>query len=187
MLDQPRKVAMRYTELNFERMTAEAEERSEAPQRRRRGDDRRRVVRELRGRAHRHAGAGRALLRRTSRIDFHEDVEDPIFGISLIDDQERLAFATTTVWHHHRTGPFKAGEQIELTARFENVFTPGRYFLTPFVAHAGSGDKVMDLREGMISVLVMGTRPSVAVTDIPHEFTIERATSPAPEAFETTT
>ena len=30
MLDQPRKVAMRYTELNFERMTAEAEERSEA-------------------------------------------------------------------------------------------------------------------------------------------------------------
>jgi len=55
------------------------------------------------------------------------------------------------------------------------------------VAHPGSGDKVMDLREAMISVLVMGTRPSVAVTDIPHEFTIERATSPAPEAFETTT
>jgi ABC-type sulfate/molybdate transport systems ATPase subunit len=186
MLDKPRKVAMRYTELNFERMTAEAEQRSDT-----------------------HSGDGTATISgawfensehvRTDTlaqgahcsvhltVDFHADVTEPIFGISLIDDQERLAFATTTVWHGHQTGSFSAGEQIELTARFENVFTPGRYFLTPFVAHPGSGDKVMDLREGMISVLVMGTRPSVAVTDIPHEFMIERATSATPEAFETTT
>jgi hypothetical protein len=107
-------------------------------------------------------------------VDVHEAIDDPIFGLSLIDDQDRLVFATTTIWQHQHTGAFAPGEQVELIARFENVFTPGRYFLTPFIAHAGRGDRVMDLREAFASVLVIGTRPSVAVVDLPHELTIER-------------
>jgi len=107
-------------------------------------------------------------------VEMAQAADEPIFGVSLIDEQQRLVFATTTVWNHLRTGSFAAGELAEASIRFDNVLTPGRYSMTAFVAHAGRGDRVMDLREGFATFMVTGTRPSVAVVDLPHDFAITR-------------
>ena len=66
------------------------------------------------------------------------------------------------------TNPAVVGE-----VRFENVFTPGRYFVTPAVAHQAG--MWIDRREQMATIVVTGTRASDALVDLPYQVLLERA------------
>jgi hypothetical protein len=172
-MGDPAKVAKHYTEVNVGNVAATTEDGAPA----RTGDGSARILKAWFEDAD---GRPRDALEQGPPCSLHVVVEavqpisEPIFGVSLIDDQRRLVFATTTVWNHQRTGSYAPGQQIEFAVRFDNVLTAGRYFVTPFIAHPGRGDRVMDLREGLASVLVTGARPNVGIVDLPHDITITR-------------
>jgi ABC-type polysaccharide/polyol phosphate transport system ATPase subunit len=172
-LGDPRSVALHYNRVNFDNLAATGEDGTPAQM----GDGAARLVK-----AWFEDGEGRVTdaLEQGPPCSLHvlveavEAIHEPIFGVSLIDDQKRLVFATTTVWNHQSTGSFAPGDRVEFAVRFDNVLTPGRYFVTPFMAHEGHGDRLMDLREGFATVLVTGTRPNVAIVDLPHDITFTR-------------
>jgi ABC-type polysaccharide/polyol phosphate transport system ATPase subunit len=114
-----------------------------------------------------------------STVEIREDVVDPVFGFVLMDDHHRRVFATTTTWQEKETGPFSAGERVELAVAFDNWFTGGRYMASPFVAHKGLGNDVMDERHDFVSVAIIGSHEGGGVVDLPHEVTVSRAGSGA--------
>ncbi|MBA3746692.1 MAG: ABC transporter ATP-binding protein [Solirubrobacterales bacterium] len=111
-----------------------------------------------------------------SRVAVRRDVEAASLGVSFTDAQNRNVFTTSTSWMHQRTGPLRAGEALELSIRFDNRLTPGRYFATPLVA-SESDAELMDLREHFVTVLVTGRR-SGGMVDLQHEIEFARV-SPA--------
>jgi ABC-type polysaccharide/polyol phosphate transport system ATPase subunit len=108
-------------------------------------------------------------------VEFAQPAAEPILGVALSDDRGRRVFATSTAWNGVRTGTFAPGERAELAVRFEVVLAPGRYFVSPFVAHAGSGERYMDLREQQASLVVTGSRLTGGTVDLPHDLAISRA------------
>jgi ABC-type polysaccharide/polyol phosphate transport system ATPase subunit len=117
-------------------------------------------------------------------VEIREDVTDPVLGFALTDDQHRRVFATTTTWQRKQTGSFRAGERIELSVSFENWFTGGKYFGSPFVAHQGLGAEVMDERHDFVAVAVIGSQEGGGVVDLPHDVSIARRGAAAPVAGE---
>jgi len=118
------------------------------------------------------------------RIAVRRDVPAASFGVSITDAQNRNVFTTSTTWMGQRTGPLAAGEELELTVRFENRFAPGRYFATPLVA-SESDAQLMDLREQFATVVVTGQRRSGGLVDLQHEIAFERiGASAAPVGVE---
>ena len=75
-------------------------------------------------------------------------------------------FATTSTWASERTGRFRAGDRATLTVRLPNLLTPGRYHVSPHIAHRGSGLDLMDRRPRMHDFVVVGTRASGAILEL---------------------
>lgn len=112
------------------------------------------------------------------RVRFNSDHAEPIFGVSIRDEQKRTAFASNTLWDGVKTGSFAAGDEVTYELSFENHLADGRYFASPAVSHADA-IAVADWREHMTSVLVHGTRRTGGHVDLPHTALIARATSEA--------
>jgi ABC-type polysaccharide/polyol phosphate transport system ATPase subunit len=105
-------------------------------------------------------------------VRFNAEVENPLFGINLQNAHRHNVLAASNLWTEPRSGTFAAGEHVVFRVRFENVFTPGRYFVTPAVARQAG--MWIDRRERMATVVVTGTRASDAVVDLPYEVLLER-------------
>jgi ABC-type polysaccharide/polyol phosphate transport system ATPase subunit len=110
-----------------------------------------------------------------TEIRFNDEIEDPVFGLSMRNDVGHTVFATTSQWAHPRTGRFGPDEVVTVRVRVDAWFGPSRYRLTPSVARAGSGAATLDLREDMTSFILHSTRVSGGVLDPPHSFEIERS------------
>jgi ABC-type polysaccharide/polyol phosphate transport system ATPase subunit len=102
-------------------------------------------------------------------VRFNERVEHPLFGVVLQNDRDQTVFAASTAWTEERSGVFAPGDEVTYRVRFENVFSGGRYFATPAVAHRGAGIAWIDRREKLASTLVTSTRSTDAAVDIPYE------------------
>jgi ABC-2 type transport system ATP-binding protein len=102
-------------------------------------------------------------------VRFNERVEHPLFGFVLQNDRDQTVFAASTAWTEERSGVFGPGDEVTYRVRFENVFSGGRYFATPAVAHRGAGIAWIDRREKFASTLVTSTRSTDAAVDIPYE------------------
>jgi ABC-type polysaccharide/polyol phosphate transport system ATPase subunit len=108
-------------------------------------------------------------------VRFGEQVENPVFGVSLRNDVGQTVFATTTQWSHPETGVFEAGETVTVRVQLDAWFGSGRYRISPSVARPGSGANTLDLREDLASFIIHSTRPGGGILDPPHRFDIERA------------
>jgi ABC-type polysaccharide/polyol phosphate transport system ATPase subunit len=108
------------------------------------------------------------------RCRFHEEVEDPEFGMTLRNELGHTIFASSTEHATVETGTFKAGEEVVVRLDFQNVLAPSNYKLTPSVARRGAGADTLDLREDLTSLLVHSTRVSGGIVDLPHSFSMER-------------
>jgi ABC-2 type transport system ATP-binding protein len=115
-----------------------------------------------------------------TEVRFNQELEDPVFGLSMRNDVGHTVFATTSQWEHPRTGRFGPDEVVTVSVRVDAWFGPSRYRLTPSVARAGSGAATLDLREDMTSFILHSTRVSGGVLDPPHSFEIERSAVKAP-------
>ena len=105
------------------------------------------------------------------RVRFHEEVTDPIFGVTLHDIREIALMSPSSLWDHPHSGTFAAGEEVVLRFTFQNILAQGRYTAAPGIVQGASIDK----RNRMLSFVVTGTRSTEGVADPPYDFEIVRA------------
>jgi ABC-type polysaccharide/polyol phosphate transport system ATPase subunit len=110
-----------------------------------------------------------------ARVHFHEDVDDPEFGVELHNSRAELVVQATTSGRDDRTGAFGAGDEAVVRIRFDNVLAGDRYVATPSVAHRGQGQRWMDRREGLIALTVTSTVRTNAAVAVPFEVDVERS------------
>jgi ABC-type polysaccharide/polyol phosphate transport system ATPase subunit len=115
-----------------------------------------------------------------AHVRFNEEVENPLFGIDVLNGHGDHLLAAANTPSDPRSGTFGAGEEIVFRIRFENLLAPDRYHVTPTaMSHAGAW---LDRREGMLAVVVTGTRESDALLKVPYELSIERGAARAAAA-----
>ena len=77
-------------------------------------------------------------------VEFLDDVEDPIFSVSLQNESGHYVFVASTDSSQVATGQFAAGTTAAVRLRFDNHLAPGRYRLFATVARSGLGADVLD-------------------------------------------
>jgi ABC-type polysaccharide/polyol phosphate transport system ATPase subunit len=107
------------------------------------------------------------------KVRFSRDLEDPIFGIILLNETGHPVFITNTDSQRITTGRFNSGTEATVALRFDNWLAPGRYRLNATVARAGLGADIFDAHMTN-SIIVLADRPGGGITDLPHTLQIER-------------
>jgi ABC-type polysaccharide/polyol phosphate transport system ATPase subunit len=183
---EPRKVARQYLEINFGREAARPVDASQFPNQQPRGGDGQARVQEV-WMEDAEGEIKHALLQGEpctfkARVRFNEDVEDPSFAVSFVNEFNQNHFTVNTNRSMERTGPFTAGEEVVFSVEFENHLGAGRYFPSVQLAHRGSGSDVIDRWERVFAFVVMSTRGSGGLVNLPHAARVERAgdRTPAP-------
>jgi ABC-2 type transport system ATP-binding protein len=107
------------------------------------------------------------------KVRFHEDVEDPLFGLELnaVDDS-RPAIALSSLWTDPRMGTYQAGTDATVRIRLENPLAPDRYEVSAAVA---SQSGWIDRYNRFYSVMVTGTRASGAYMEPNYTIDVERS------------
>jgi hypothetical protein len=106
-------------------------------------------------------------------VHFAEELVDPIFSISLLNESGQPVFISNTDAQRMDTGRFAAGTEATVDLRFDNWLAPGRYRLIATVARAGLGADIFDAHMTN-SIIVLGDKPAGGITDLPHTLGIER-------------
>jgi ABC-type polysaccharide/polyol phosphate transport system ATPase subunit len=175
LIDEPVKVARRYTELNFQTS------RSEGTSGHHVGDGGARILdawfEDASGRRVETLEPG-ALCAFGLEAEFNDDVEHPEFGAVLTDERQHMVWAVSSASSRsgvQRTGSYKRGERVTVVFRFANVLTAGRYHASPEVARPKPGRRLMDHHENAATVLVTGGREGAGAVDLPFELELRRA------------
>jgi ABC-type polysaccharide/polyol phosphate transport system ATPase subunit len=109
------------------------------------------------------------------RVVFHEQVDNPLFGVNLQNAQRDTVLAASNLWTDPEPGTFTAGEEVRFRITFTNHLAPGRYDATPAVARGGgAGVAWIDRRERFADVLVTGMRATGGLVDLPFELALQR-------------
>ncbi len=179
LLDEPGLVAGRYEELNF---SSGATQQDPGDGGLRTGDGSGHVVdsslQDDSGRPVDVVAQGQTVTLRL-RVRFARAVEHPSFGVAFVNEHHQNQFVATTLTRTERTGRFAAGEEVDFSVTFQNLFAPGRYQLSVQIAHRGGGMFPIDRWERMRSVLVTATRASGGLVDLPYELRLERVAGPS--------
>ncbi|MEA2186994.1 MAG: type transport system ATP-binding protein [Solirubrobacteraceae bacterium] len=112
-----------------------------------------------------------------ARVTFHEQVDNPLVGVSIYNaiDDHVLGFNNR---HLAPAGTFAPGEVLIFRFAFHNALVPGRYHLSPAVAHDGGGVHWLDYRKRWRSVVVTGTGGTTgALVELPLELSLQRMSS----------
>ena len=127
------------------------------------------------------AGGRRAKMLRSGescafcvRTQFHDSVENPLLGVTLFNglDHPVLGFNNVQLG---AMGTFEAGDEVVFRIRFDNILVPGRYYVSPAVAHDGGGVHWLDYRKRWVSIVVSGTGGTTgALTEPPFELLLDR-------------
>jgi hypothetical protein len=173
-IGEPRRVADRYLEINFERG---------GPQdpygggRKRAGEGSARVVEAWMEDEHGVRQSTFALGRPCAfkaLVRFDRAVQDPSFAVAVVNEQLQNVFVASSASHTESTGRFEAGEAALFRVSFENALAPGRYALSTLIARPGAGEAIIDRYERIFSIVVRGTRPGGGLVDLPHDLQLER-------------
>jgi ABC-type multidrug transport system ATPase subunit len=113
-------------------------------------------------------------LRIGIEIAFHETLDEPIFGLTLRNQEGHTIFSTRTDYRGVVTGTYPSGAVAVMRVTLDNWLAPSTYRLTPSIARAGAGSEALDLREDLAWLTVHGTGNSGGVFDAPHEIEIAR-------------
>jgi ABC-type polysaccharide/polyol phosphate transport system ATPase subunit len=174
MTGSPHAVGLRYMEMNFGRGAVDKETQADAS---RFGDGRAEIVEAW---FEDETGSPASVLPSgqacgfAMRVRFHADVDDPIFGVSVLSSDDENLLAVSTLKDEPRPGRFAAGEEVTFRVAFDNLLRPDRYFASPAVAHAGSGVSWIDRRERFVELVVSGTSQTGALIDIPYRVSVAR-------------
>jgi ABC-type polysaccharide/polyol phosphate transport system ATPase subunit len=172
-LGEPHEVADRYLEINFgrdpEASTNTGEERG--------GDGEARIVEawveDEHGERHESLPQGRQITLK-ALVNFAVDVEDPVAGVYVLNEDHVAIIVATTAREHERSGSFSAGEEVLFSFSFENILAPGRYNPLFTLAHRGTGLDLMDRFEGAFSFVVTGPEAMGGLVDLPIDVSVSR-------------
>ena len=107
-------------------------------------------------------------------VYFHTEIENPVFAVSFLNEVGITVFATSSYWDVPETGVFESGTTITIRIPFDNRLSPSTYAASPSIAREGMGADALDVREGLASLHVHGTRHTGGAADLRHEFQIRR-------------
>jgi ABC-type polysaccharide/polyol phosphate transport system ATPase subunit len=169
LIDEPQRVGNHYVEVNFGRDGAGALD--SEPGTERYGDQAAEIVE-----AWFENAAGQrtdvitqgASCRFCARLRFNKAVADPNAAVLIENDQHQPLFATSTLDAELATGSFGPGDEAIMSVGFEALLSTGRIYASPWVVHERSTN-VMDRRPRMVSAVVVGTRNTGGVLDLPHD------------------
>jgi ABC-type polysaccharide/polyol phosphate transport system ATPase subunit len=117
-----------------------------------------------------------------AHIRFRDEMESPVFGTIIKNEQGHHVLVTNTLFDAVETGMFQPGEEALYKVRFEVVFSDGRYTACPAIAHQDA-QRFADWWEDALSVLVRADRYTSGMVDLPHDVQVERipGTAAGPE------
>ena len=116
-----------------------------------------------------------------ARVKFKEALTDPVFGVALSNEADRVIWAAST--DRERTGEFAAGTEAVFRIAYDNLLAPGRYFASPWIGRHEGGEHVHDRQRNWTSIIVHGQMQSTGgVVDLAHETSVERSHTGAEEA-----
>ncbi|HEX8743765.1 MAG TPA: ABC transporter ATP-binding protein [Thermoleophilaceae bacterium] len=168
MIGRPDEIASNYLELNFGREVAQEEQEEE-----RYGDQRAEILEawfeDEDGERQTAIPQGEACAFK-ARVLFHDGTDHPTFAVVLENESRQPLFATSTEDIHRS---FAAGEEAVFSVAFENWFTPGRLYASPWVVR-GESD-LLDRRPRLTSAVVTGSRNTGGMVDLPHDVALETA------------
>jgi ABC-type polysaccharide/polyol phosphate transport system ATPase subunit len=108
-----------------------------------------------------------------ARIRFHEDVENPLFGVDIFNDRgDHITAANNSKLAG--SGRFSAGDVVVVRIAFDALMAPGRYYFTVAVAQSGTGLAWLDRRERFVSAIVTGAQDFAGLVPLPFTLTLER-------------
>lgn len=173
-IGDPADVALRYGQVNIERMTPLSEQAPGGPAHLGDGaaeivdiwfeDDSGARIEEIEQGAH-------ASVK--FRCRFNAAMAEPVLGVAVHDDAHHSVFATNTQMDGLSTGSYQPGDTAEFCVRFLNHIERGRYFATPAVAH-GSTLKPADSIDRAAQIHVKGPREPFGMVNLPHQTEISR-------------
>jgi len=173
-IGEPHEIADRYLEINFGRDPQAA---AQAAEDGRGGDGEARIVEawieDERGERQNSLAQGSPLTLR-ALVRFAVDVEDPVAGVYVLNEDHVAVVVATTDREHERSGHFDAGEEVLFSFSFENVLAPGRYNPLFTLAHRGTGLDLMDRFEGAFSFVVTGPEAMGGLVDIPVQMSVSK-------------
>jgi ABC-type polysaccharide/polyol phosphate transport system ATPase subunit len=180
-IGEPKEIADRYLELNFE-SAASAEE---GPAGQRGGDGAARVIdawmEDEHGARQSSFSQGQAVSF-AAKVRFERPVENPGFSVTVVNADRQNVFIANSHSSGVDAGRFEAGDTATFRVSFENALAPGRYWLSTVVAHRGFGSAIMDRWERIFSIVVAGSRSGGGLVDFAHDFELERADLPSSAA-----
>jgi ABC-type polysaccharide/polyol phosphate transport system ATPase subunit len=170
---EPARIARRYNELNFGRLTEEDSGAGE-----RWGDQR---AAEIVAAWFENAAGERVLAlqqgetcRMCFEVNFHESLEDPVFAATLRNEAGQTIVAASSAGQPGPIGHFGPGDPVVIRFSFVNWLAHSRYRLSPSVIRAGDSGDTLDLREDLASLMTHSPRHSGGVVDVPTELEISR-------------
>lgn len=102
----------------------------------------------------------------------HEDVDEPIYGITIFDAAGQRIFVTNNLWIQKPAKAAKKGQHIKVVWKIPNVFNTGTFTITPAVAGSG-GAAMFDQIEDATLFKVRKRIISNAYTNVEHDMSIE--------------
>jgi ABC-2 type transport system ATP-binding protein len=119
-------------------------------------------------------GTGQPLMI-AMRVVFGETVVDPLFTLTIEDDEHRI-FMDAGNHHFPGAGRFELGQEAVVRLSFTAVMAPGRYYVTPGAARPGSGLDALDRRDRLISFVVTATAQTSGMVVLPFDIAVTRST-----------
>jgi energy-coupling factor transporter ATP-binding protein EcfA2 len=169
-IDEPKSVADRYLELNFEGssgMTGDGESS-------RAGDGAARVVdawmEDEYGERQTILSQGRACSLRAT-VRFERALEDPVLAAAFVNPQRQNVFVASSAGLEEGTGPFAPGDVADLTVSFENALAPGRYAVSTLITQASG--HIEDRWESIFTFVVTGAQAAGGLVDLAHDIRLE--------------
>ena len=107
------------------------------------------------------------------RVVFERDVVNPALAVVFENEARVPMFATSTDSVDYATGRYSAGDEVVFSVKFENAFTPGRLWASPWVTSGQPGNELLDRRPQFTSVVVTGTKQTGGLVDLPHDVAVE--------------
>jgi ABC-2 type transport system ATP-binding protein len=108
----------------------------------------------------------------TIRFRARENVEEPVFGITVTDLTGQIVFQSNTLWRKIPVSNLAKNEHVELEVDIPNAFNTGTYLISPAAA-TRDGTHVYDWREDMARFKVTKEQKSHAIINMSHRIELK--------------
>ena len=100
-------------------------------------------------------------------VTFLRAMSNPIFGITLKNEDGHAVFLTNTMWDRVQTGTFEPGAQAVYSVKFDMLLADGAYTASPAVSYEDA-QRIADWRDDAYAVRVQGEAHTGGFVDLPH-------------------